>query len=116
MGHDPKFDCDIYVIELDIGKNPRWIEQDKMGPWGIIPWDIYINMVVSKLLTPIHCTYTEMFLIEAGIIFTGINITFNNKVEELQYDPEDASDELDINEDWEFRNQVTIDQRKKQLE
>ncbi len=36
IGHDPKFDYDIYAIELDIGENPRWTEQDKIGPWGII--------------------------------------------------------------------------------
>ncbi len=66
-------------------------------------------MVVSKLLTLIHCTHTEIFLIEAEIIFTGINITFDDKMEELQYDLEDAPDELDINEDWESQNQVTID-------
>src|SRR6266498_2112059 len=44
IGYDPKYDCDIYAIELNIGENPQWIEQDKMGPWGIIPWDMYINM------------------------------------------------------------------------
>jgi len=22
IGHDPKYDCDVYVIELDIGENP----------------------------------------------------------------------------------------------
>ncbi len=87
-----------------------------MGPWGIIPWDIYINMATSRLLTSTHCTYMEMFLIEAEIISTGMNVTFDDKVEELQYDPENASDKLGINEDWEPQNQVTIDQRKKQLE
>jgi len=24
--NDQKFNCDIYFIELDIGKNPQWIE------------------------------------------------------------------------------------------
>jgi len=57
-----------------------------------------------------------MFLMEAGIISRGINITWDDKVEELQYDSEDASAKLGINEDWEPRNQVTINQRKKQLE
>ena len=38
IGHDLKFDCDIYAIELDIGENPNWTEQDKMRPWGIILW------------------------------------------------------------------------------
>src|SRR6266540_3196512 len=38
IGYDPKYDCDVYAIELDIRENPRWTEQDKMGPWGIIPW------------------------------------------------------------------------------
>ena len=37
-------------------------------------------------------------------------------MEELQYNPEDVSAELGINEDWEPQNQITIDQRKKQLE
>ncbi len=58
---------------------------------------MYINMVASKLLIPTHITYTEMFLIEAGIISTSANVTFDDKVEELQYDPEDALDELGIN-------------------
>ena len=73
-------------------------------------------MTASKLLTPIHCMHTEMFLIEAGIIARGINVTWDDKMEELQYDPKDAPAELGINEDWEPQNQVTIDQRKKQLE
>ena len=77
---------------------------------------MYINMAASKLLTPTHCTHTEMFLLEAEIISTNANVTFDNKVEEMRYDPKDAPDELDINEDWESRNQITIDQRKKQLE
>ncbi len=37
LGNNHKFDCDIYVIELDIGQNPRSTEQDKMELWGIIP-------------------------------------------------------------------------------
>ena len=77
---------------------------------------MYINMAASRLLTPTHCTHTEMFLLEAGIISRRINVTWDDKVEELQYDLEDASAELGINEDWEPRNQVTIDQRKRQLE
>jgi len=42
-----------------------------------------------------------MFLMEAGIIARGINVTFDDKMKELQYDPEDAPDELGTNEDWE---------------
>ena len=77
---------------------------------------MYINMVASRLLTPTHCIHTEIFLMEAGIIARGINVTFDDKVEELQYDPQDAPDELGINEDWKPQNQVTINQKKKQLE
>ena len=77
---------------------------------------MYINMAASRFLTPTHCTYTEMFLMEAGIIARGINVTFDDRVEEMKYDLEDVSDELGINENWESRNQVIIDQRKKQLE
>jgi len=91
------------------------MEQDKMGPWKIIPWDMYINMMTSRLLTPTHCSHTKTFLKEAGIISSEVNVTFNDRVEEMQYDPEDAPDKLGINEDWEPRNQITIDQRKKQL-
>jgi len=40
-----------------------------------------------------------MFLMKAEIIARGINVTFDDKVEELQYDPQDVPDELDINED-----------------
>ena len=87
-----------------------------MKLWGIIPWDMYINMVASRLLTPTHSTHTEMFLMEAGIIARGINVTIDDEVEELQYDLQDPPAELRINKDWESRNQVTIDQRKKQLE
>ena len=77
IGYDSRFDCDVYAIKLDIGKNPQWTEQDKMKLWGIIPWDIYINMAASRLLTPTHCTHTEMFLIEAEIISRGINVTWD---------------------------------------
>ena len=66
-------------------------------------------MAASRLFTPTHCTHTEMFLMKAEIIARGINVTFDDKMEELQYDLEDAPDELDINEDWESQNQVTID-------
>ena len=76
---------------------------------------MYINIVASRLLTLTHCTYTEMFLMKAGIIARGINVTFDDKVEKLQYDSQDAPEELGINEDWKPQNQVTIDQRKKQL-
>ena len=57
--------------------------------------------MTSKLLIPTHCTNTEMFLKEAEIILTEMNVTFDDKVEEVQYDLKDAPDELDINEDWE---------------
>ena len=75
------------------------MEQDKIGPWRIIPWDIYINMTVSNFLTLTHCIHTKMFLLEVRIILTDINVTFDNKVEEIRYDPEEASNELGINED-----------------
>ncbi len=71
-----------------------------MGPWGIILQDMYINMAASRLLTPTHCTHTEMFLLEAGIILTDVNITWDDKVEEMRYNPEDAPAKLGINEDW----------------
>ena len=77
---------------------------------------MYINMMVSKLLISTYYIHMEMFLIEAGIILTDVNVTFDDKVEEIRYDPKEAPDELDINKDWEPRNQITIDQRKKQLE
>src|SRR6266511_1104365 len=73
--YDPKYNCDVYAIELDIGENPQWTEQDKIGPWGIISYDMYINMAASRLLTLTHYTHTEMFLMEAGIISRGINVT-----------------------------------------
>src|SRR6266498_955624 len=28
IGHDLKFDCNIYAIELDIGENPQWTKWD----------------------------------------------------------------------------------------
>ncbi len=57
-----------------------------------------------------------MFLLKAEIISTNVNVTFDDKVEEIWYDLKEASDELNINEDWKSWNQVMIDQRKKQLE
>ncbi len=80
-----------------------------MGPWRIIPWDMYINMVTSKFLTLIYCTHMEIFLKKAEIISTEVNVTFEDYEEVLQYDPEDTSDELRINENWESQNQVMID-------
>ncbi len=74
---------------------------------------MYINIATSRLLTPIYCTHTEIFLKEAGIILTEMNVTFEEFDEVLQYDPEDVSNELGINENWKSQNQITIDQRKK---
>ncbi len=73
-------------------------------------------MVVSRFLTPTHCIHIKMFLLEAEIISTDVNVIFDDKVEKIRYDSEEVSDELSINEDWEPQNQVMIDQRKKQLE
>src|SRR6266540_4391945 len=87
-----------------------------MGSWRIISWNMYINMATSKLLIPTHCTHTEIFLKEAGIISTKVNVTFDEFNKIFQFDLEDASNELGINKDWEPQNQVMIDQRKKQLE
>ncbi len=49
-----------------------------------------------------------MFLKEAEIISAEVNITFNDKIKEMWYDPEESPDELGINEDWKSRNQVMI--------
>ena len=38
-----------------------------------------------------------------------INVTFEEYEEVLHYDPENVLNELEINEDWKSRNQVTID-------
>ncbi len=73
-----------------------------MGLWGIIPWDIYINMAASRLLILTHCIHMKMFLKEARIILTEVNITFEKYEEVLQYNPEDMLNELGINEDWEL--------------
>src|SRR6266542_5197885 len=102
IGYNPRYDCDVYAIELNIGENPQWTEQDKMGLWGIIPWDIYINMMASRLLILTHCIHMKMFLKEARIILTEVNITFEKYEEVLQYNPEDMLNELGINEDWEL--------------
>ncbi len=56
-------------------------------------------MVTSRLLISTHCTHTKMFLMEAEIILTGVNVTFDDKVKKMQYDPEDVPNELGINED-----------------
>jgi len=44
---------------------------------------MYINMVASKLLTLTHCTYTEIFLKKARIVFIEINVTFEEYDEVL---------------------------------
>ncbi len=54
-------------------------------------------MTASRLLTPIHYTHMEMFLKEAEIISTEINVTFEEYEEVLQYDPENAPNKLGIN-------------------
>ncbi len=72
-----------------------------MGPWEIILWDMYINMVISKLLIPTHCTHMKIFLKEVRIILTEVNVIFEEHEEVLQYGPENMSNELGINEDWE---------------
>ena len=69
-----------------------------MSLWEIILWDIYINIAASRLLILTHCTHMEIFLKKAGIISTEVNVTFEEFDEVIQYDPEDALVELDINE------------------
>ena len=68
-------------------------------------------MAISRLLTLTYCIHVEIFLKKAEIISLEINVTFNENIEELSFDPKDALNELDINKDWELQNQVTIDQR-----
>ncbi len=97
------------AIELNIGETLRWIEQNKMRLWKIIPWDMYINMAASRLLILTYYTHMEIFLKEAGIISTDVNVTFKEYEEVIQYDPDDASNELGINENWKPQNQITID-------
>ncbi len=65
---------------------------------------MYINMVVSRLLIPTHCTHMKTFLKEAGIISTKVNVTFEKYNEIFQYDPENMLIELNINKDWKPRN------------
>jgi len=54
--------------------------------------------VVSKLLIQTHCIYIEIFLKEVGIIFTEVNVTFDEWEEVLQYDLENVLNELEIND------------------
>ncbi len=37
LGHDEKYGCDIYAIELNLKEKSQQIEQNKMNPQGIIP-------------------------------------------------------------------------------
>jgi len=55
--------------------------------------------VTSKLVTSTYYTYIKVFLKEAGIISIEVNITFEKHEKVLQYDPNDALNELRINED-----------------
>ncbi len=61
---------------------------------------MYINMMTNRLLTPTYYTHIEVFLKKAGIISTKVNVTFDKFEKVLQYNPEDALNELGINEDW----------------
>ena len=45
IGHDNKFNCNIYVIELNIGENPQQTEQDKIGLQGNILQDMYCILI-----------------------------------------------------------------------
>ena len=56
-------------------------------------------MVTSRLLIPTHCTHTETFLKKAGIISTKGKVTFDENKKILQFDSEEASNELGINGD-----------------
>ena len=56
-------------------------------------------MAISKLLIPTYYTYIELFLKEAGIISIEVNVIFEKHEKVLQFDPNDASNELEINED-----------------
>ncbi len=64
-------------------------------------------MAASKLLTNPLYAYGDI-LNGSRNYLNRVNITFDDKVEEMRYDPKDVPDELGINEDWEPQNQVTI--------
>jgi len=59
---------------------------------------MYINIAASKLLILTHCTHMEVFLKEAEILFTEVNVTFEEYNEILQFDLKDIPIELKINE------------------
>jgi len=61
-------------------------------------------MMTGRLLILTYYTHIKIFLKEAGIISTEMNITFEEFNEVFQYDPEDASNELGINENWKPQN------------
>jgi len=58
----------------------------------------------------------KMFLEDVSILTLCANITFEKYEKVLQYDLENASEDLKINENWKPKYQVTINQRRKQLE
>ncbi len=70
-------------------------------------------MAASSLLIPTYCIYTEIFFEGAGRYAI---VTFNENDEVFQYDLEDILEDIGINQDWKLQNQITIDQRKRQLE
>ncbi len=57
-------------------------------------------MTTSKLLILTHCTYMEIFLKKAEIIFLDVNVIFKKYDEVFQFDLKDAPNELGINKDW----------------
>ncbi len=73
-------------------------------------------MIASNLLILTHYTLMKMFLEDVSILTLCANITFEKYEKVLQYDLENASEDLKINENWKPKYQVTINQRRKQLE
>ena len=59
---------------------------------------MYINMIASKLLIPIHYTYIEIFLKGVGILISYTSISFKKYDQILQYDSEDTSKNIKINQ------------------
>ena len=79
---------------------------------------MYLQIVVNKLLTLTHCTYTELFIKKTSMITfnPNVEVIFNKFEKVLQYDAEKSVRNLRYqNKEWIKIFQIILDKRKKQL-
>jgi hypothetical protein len=116
VGRDHKTDCDIYAVRLTLDEMPEWREQNKMGPWGLIPWDMYIRMVRLRQVTSSHISFMNLLLKVAGILTSEPTVRFEGWDYYAYYDPEDSILSMHEKHEWIEKPKQTIDKEKRQQE